>query len=102
VAQRVLRAAVRVEGAPVSEMGAGLLALVGVERGDGEKDARWLAEKLVHLRVFADEQGRMNRSLLDTGPRALGVVSQFTLLADAARDAVRATTPRSSRSARRA
>jgi D-tyrosyl-tRNA(Tyr) deacylase len=62
-------------------MESGLLALVGVERGDGEKDARWLAEKLVHLRVFADAQGRMNRSLLELG-KTLGMVSQFTLLGD--------------------
>ncbi len=82
VAQRVLRASVRVEGEIVARMDAGLLALVGVERGDGEKDARWLAEKLVHLRVFPDAQGRMNLSLLETGPHALGIVSQFTLLGD--------------------
>jgi D-tyrosyl-tRNA(Tyr) deacylase len=62
-------------------MSAGLLALVGVARGDAEADADALAEKLVHLRVFEDEQGRMNRSLLEAG-LALGVVSQFTLLGD--------------------
>jgi D-tyrosyl-tRNA(Tyr) deacylase len=62
-------------------MSAGLLALVGVAREDTEADADALAEKLVHLRVFEDEQGRMNRSLLETG-LALGVVSQFTLLGD--------------------
>lgn len=81
VAQRVSRARVRVAGAVVSEMPAGLLALVGVAGGDDAGDARALAEKLVHLRVFADAQGAMNRSLLDTGG-ALGVVSQFTLLGD--------------------
>jgi D-tyrosyl-tRNA(Tyr) deacylase len=62
-------------------MDAGLLALVGVARGDGDADADALAEKLVHLRVFEDGDGRMNRSLLETGG-ALGVVSQFTLLGD--------------------
>jgi D-aminoacyl-tRNA deacylase len=81
VAQRVLRAQVRVDGEAVGTMAGGLLALVGVARGDGEKDALWLAEKLVHLRVFPDAEGRMNRSLLDAG-LALGVVSQFTLLGD--------------------
>jgi D-tyrosyl-tRNA(Tyr) deacylase len=81
VAQRVKRARVRVAGEVVAELEAGLLALVGVAREDGEKDARALAEKLVHLRVFADATGAMNRSLLETGG-TLGVVSQFTLLGD--------------------
>ena len=81
VAQRVSRARVRVAGAQVAEMQTGLLALVGVAPSDDARDARALAEKLVHLRVFADEQGAMNRSLVDVGG-ALGVVSQFTLMAD--------------------
>lgn len=81
VAQRVRRARVRVSGETVGEMSEGLLALVGVARGDGEDDARALAEKLVHLRVFDDADGVMNRSLADSGG-ALGVVSQFTLLGD--------------------
>lgn len=81
VAQRVSRAQVRVAGELVAEMSAGLLALVGIAREDGEADADALAEKLVHLRVFEDERGRMNRSLVETG-FALGVVSQFTLLGD--------------------
>lgn len=81
VAQRVLRAEVRVEGEAGRSMSGGLLALVGVGRDDTPDDAEWLAEKLVHLRVFADDAGRMNRSLVDTGG-ALGVVSQFTLLGD--------------------
>jgi len=81
VAQRVARAQVRVEGATVANLETGLLALVGVAEGDGERDAHWLAEKLVHLRVFRDAQGRMNRSLLEAGA-GLGVVSQFTLLGD--------------------
>jgi D-tyrosyl-tRNA(Tyr) deacylase len=65
-------------------MGEGLLALVGVGREDGQRQAEELAQKLVHLRVFLDENGRMNRSLLQTGGQ-LGVVSQFTLLGDARR-----------------
>ncbi len=81
VVQRVSRARVSVDGAVVGEMGAGLLALVGVARGDGPADAQGLADKLVELRVFDDDAERMNRSLLDTGG-ALGVVSQFTLLGD--------------------
>jgi D-tyrosyl-tRNA(Tyr) deacylase len=62
-------------------MGTGLLALVGVASADGEDDARYIAEKLVQLRVFPDSEGRMNRSLIDSGG-ALGIVSQFTLLGD--------------------
>lgn len=82
VVQRVRRAAVRVEGETVAEMGPGLLALVGVAREDGADAARELAHKLVHLRILPDDEGRMNRSLLDAGG-SLGVVSQFTLLGDA-------------------
>ena len=82
VAQRVRGASVRVEGEIVGEMGPGLLALVGVARGDGAAEAADLARKLVHLRVFEDEAGRMNRSLLETGG-SLGVLSQFTLMGDA-------------------
>ena len=81
VVQRVRRARVVVDSEVVGEMGAGLLALVGVARSDSEACADELARKLVHLRVFEDEAGRMNRSLLDSG-YALGVVSQFTLLGD--------------------
>lgn len=80
--QRVRSARIRVGPETVSEMGAGLLALVGVKRGDGLETARDLARKLVHLRVLADDAGRMNRSLLDAGG-TLGVVSQFTLYGDA-------------------
>jgi D-tyrosyl-tRNA(Tyr) deacylase len=68
----------------VGEMGQGLLALVGVARGDTPADAEQLASKLVHLRVFEDEQGRMNHSLLEAGG-SLGIVSQFTLLGDCRR-----------------
>jgi D-tyrosyl-tRNA(Tyr) deacylase len=81
VAQRVSRAEVRVADELTGRMAAGLLALVGVAAEDGEDDARYIAEKLVHLRIFPDTEGRMNRSLLETGG-ALGIVSQFTLLGD--------------------
>jgi len=81
VVQRVALARVRVGDEVVAQMGAGLLALVGVERADSLEDAQELARKLVHLRVFEDEAGRMNRSLLETGGQ-LAVVSQFTLLGD--------------------
>jgi len=84
VAQRVSRARVCVADEIVGEMDAGLLALVGVSGDDGPDDARRLADKLVHLRVFEDPEGRMNRSLLDTGG-TLGVVSQFTLFGDVRR-----------------
>jgi len=82
VAQRVRRARITVDGAVVGEMGAGLLALVGVGRDDDEASAVELARKLVHLRVFEDAEGKMNASLLEAGG-ALGVVSQFTLFGDA-------------------
>lgn len=82
VAQRVTRARIAVAGAVVGEMGAGLLALVGVARDDGPAEAAELARKLVHLRVFPDAEGRMNASLQEAGG-TLGVVSQFTLLGDA-------------------
>ena len=82
--QRVSRASVRVAGASRGEIGAGLLVLLGVADGDGEEDARRLAGKVARLRVFDDDEGRFDRSLLDTGGAAL-VASQFTLLADTAR-----------------
>jgi D-tyrosyl-tRNA(Tyr) deacylase len=82
VAQRVARARIAVAGETVAEMGPGLLALVGVGRGDGPAQAEELARKLVQLRVFPDAQGRMNVSLVESGG-TLGVVSQFTLLGDA-------------------
>jgi len=84
VVQRVSRARVTVAGEVVGDMGPGLLALVGVGTDDGPDDASRLAEKLVHLRVFEDPEGRMNQSLLETGG-ALGVVSQFTLFGDVRR-----------------
>lgn len=71
----------RVGGEQVSEQGPGLLVLVGVARGDTVDDAQELAHKLVHLRIFADDEERMNRSLIEV-QGTLGVVSQFTLLGD--------------------
>ena len=79
--QRVSSASVSVEGEVVGAIGPGLLALVGVEPGDGEAQAARMAERLLGYRVFADEAGRMNRSLADTGGGLL-LVSQFTLAAD--------------------
>ena len=81
VVQRVRCARVRVGEETVAEMAAGLLALVGVARGDGPAQAEEMARKLVHLRVLPDESGRMNRSLLEAGG-TLAIVSQFTLLGD--------------------
>ncbi|UNK48521.1 D-aminoacyl-tRNA deacylase [Lysobacter sp. S4-A87] len=79
--QRVTEATVRVEGETVGAIGPGLLALVGVEPGDGEAQAQRMAERLLGYRVFADEAGRMNLGLADTGGGLL-LVSQFTLAAD--------------------
>lgn len=81
VVQRVSRAAVRVDGEVVGAVEKGLCVLVGVARGDTDADARALAEKVVWLRVFEDEAGKMNLGLLDVGG-ALLAVSQFTLLGD--------------------
>jgi D-tyrosyl-tRNA(Tyr) deacylase len=81
VLQRVLRAAVRVNGRVEGEIGSGLLIFLGIADGDGEEDAARLAGKVARLRVFENDEGRLDRSLLDTGEAAL-VVSQFTLIAD--------------------
>ena len=83
VLQRVSRAAVSVDGRVVGEIGAGLVVLLGVARGDGEQDADRLAGKVARLRIF-ERDGRFDASLRDTGGAAL-VVSQFTLLADTRR-----------------
>ena len=82
VIQRVERASVSVEGEIRGQIGVGFLVLIGVEEGDGDADFRYIAEKVPNLRVFEDEQGKMNRSLLDVGGELLAV-SQFTLLGDA-------------------
>ena len=79
--QRVSEARVDVDGETVGRIDAGLLALVAVERGDGEAQARRLLERVLGYRIFADAQGRMNRSLSDVGGGLL-LVSQFTLAAD--------------------
>jgi D-aminoacyl-tRNA deacylase len=79
VIQRVTRASVVVEGRTVGTIGAGLLVLLGVAKGDGEVDCRFMVEKLRGLRIFADEAGKMNRSLVDVSGAIL-LVSQFTLL----------------------
>jgi D-tyrosyl-tRNA(Tyr) deacylase len=81
VVQRVSRAAVRVDGETVGAIGRGLLLLVGVERADGEPILDTLASKVVNLRLFPDEAGRMNRSTLEENASML-VVSQFTLAAN--------------------
>ncbi len=82
VVQRVSRASVAVEGEVVASIGRGLLVLVGAAQGDGEGEARRLAQKCAELRIFSDAEGKFNLSLLEVGGEAL-VVSQFTLLADA-------------------
>jgi D-tyrosyl-tRNA(Tyr) deacylase len=81
VVQRVSEAAVRVEGRVAGAIDNGLMVLLGVGRGDGEKDAEDLADKVVHLRVFPDEAGKMNRSVGEAGGGVL-VVPQFTLYGD--------------------
>lgn len=82
--QRVSQASVTVDEQVISRIGRGILILLGVGQGDGEKQAQFLAEKAANLRIFDDEQGRMNLSVLDVSGEAI-VVSQFTLYADARR-----------------
>ncbi len=81
VLQRVRNASVSVDGERISETGPGLLLLVGIANGDTQAEADWLAEKIAGLRILADADGKMNRSVIDTGGEVLAV-SQFTLLAD--------------------
>jgi D-aminoacyl-tRNA deacylase len=81
VLQRVKEASVTIAGDRISAIGPGLLLLVGVAQGDGEPEAEWLAEKVAGLRIMADDEGKMNRSVRDVGGSVLAV-SQFTLLAD--------------------
>jgi D-tyrosyl-tRNA(Tyr) deacylase len=80
--QRVSKASVTVNGQTISAIGKGLLILLGVGHGDGEEQVKFLAEKIANLRVFEDDQGKTNLSLLDVSGEAI-VVSQFTLYADA-------------------
>ncbi|HSM37223.1 MAG TPA: D-aminoacyl-tRNA deacylase [Longimicrobiales bacterium] len=82
VLQRVSRAEVRVEGEVVGRVGKGFLVLAGFRSSDGEEELRWMAEKIVGLRLFADDEGRMNLALADIGGDLL-LVSQFTLYGDA-------------------
>jgi len=82
VVQRVLRASVRVEDRVVGSIGSGLMVLLGVAAIDREDDARYIAEKIAHLRIFPDDAGLMNRSVVDVGGAIL-LVSQFTLHGDA-------------------
>jgi len=82
VIQRVLEASVAIDGDTVGRIGPGLLVLLGVRRGDAESDVGWMAEKVANLRIFEDQAGKMNRSLLE-GSGAVLVVSQFTLYGDA-------------------
>jgi len=84
VVQRVKRAKVTVEGIITGEIGRGILVLLGVKKGDTEQEMEWVAEKCINLRIFEDESGRFNFSLLDIKGEIL-VVSQFTLLGDCRR-----------------
>ena len=94
--QRVASASVLIDSAEVGSIGPGLAVLLGVADGDAAADARWVVDKVVHMRIFADEAGRFNRSALDVDAGLL-VVSQFTLYADTRRgrrpDFTRAAAP---------
>jgi len=81
VIQRVKESSVKTENQIVGQTGFGLLVLLGVAKGDSPSDADYLVNKIANLRIFADEKGKMNRSLLETGGEMM-IVSQFTLLAD--------------------
>jgi len=84
VIQRVKKSGVRVAGQSLGEIGSGILAFVAVGPKDLDKEVQYMAEKIVHLRIFADEAGKMNRSLLDTKGEIL-IISQFTLYGDCRR-----------------
>ncbi len=81
VIQRVKRASVQVDSQTTGEIGHGLLVLLGVHHDDGDREVNWMTDKISNLRIFDDEDGKMNHSLLDTGGAML-VVSQFTLYGD--------------------
>lgn len=81
VVQRVSRADVRVDGSEVGSIGPGLLVLVGFTTGDGPQQVEWMADKVVGLRIFADDEGKMNRDVREAGGAVLAV-SQFTLYGD--------------------
>ena len=81
VIQRVSQGRVLVDGEEIGTIGPGLVILLGVHRDDNTEDGKYLARKIVNLRIFSDENGKMNRSLLDVGGQAL-IVSQFTLWGD--------------------
>ena len=82
VVQKVIQASVSVENQTVGEIETGFVVLLGVTHGDGEQEARYLARKIAHLRIFEDQEGKMNLALADVGGSAL-VISQFTLYGDA-------------------
>ncbi len=82
VVQRAAQGRVTVGGKVVGQIGAGLVVLLGIERGDGDSEAQWMANKIAHLRIFEDDDGKFNRSLLDTAGQIL-LISQFTLCGDA-------------------
>ena len=84
VIQRVLESSVRVDGSVVGSIGKGLMVLCGVEDGDTQEDVRYCVEKTANLRIFEDEAGKMNRSILDVGGEVLAI-SQFTLHGDVRR-----------------
>ncbi|MEW6572117.1 MAG: D-aminoacyl-tRNA deacylase [Bacillota bacterium] len=84
VVQRVARGAVYIDGKTLSSIGRGLVVLLGVKEDDTRADAGYLAEKIAHMRIFEDREGKMNRSVLDVGGAVL-VVSQFTLYGDCRR-----------------
>ncbi len=81
VIQRVGRASVSIDGQRVSSIGGGLVVFLGVHASDGTGELQWMADKIIHLRIFEDHEGKMNRSLLDLGKEML-IVSQFTLYGD--------------------